>query len=158
MIGFHNKILLSMRCGLSKRWGISHPIQRLVVQLVRVAWCWKCPNHYKWILQHEAPFGKECDWAYVWCSEESLGNTSWEVVLSPSSAVSHHSSMLLIAQLDKHRNDKLWRHWRCCRGGLIYATTTVTEDIQYIETTNKWSQWHDELAEAMFTEWQLRNA
>ncbi|TYJ97711.1 retrotransposon protein [Cucumis melo var. makuwa] len=39
-----------------------------------------------------------------------------------------------------------------------YATTTATEDIQYIDTTTEWSNWRDELAEAMFTEWQLRNA
>ncbi|KAA0046501.1 retrotransposon protein [Cucumis melo var. makuwa] len=37
-----------------------------------------------------------------------------------------------------------------------YATTTATEDIQYIDTTTEWSNWRDELAEAMFTEWQLR--
>ncbi|KAA0036622.1 retrotransposon protein [Cucumis melo var. makuwa] len=28
-----------------------------------------------------------------------------------------------------------------------YATTAAAEDIQYTETTNKWSQWRDELAE-----------
>ncbi|TYK30996.1 retrotransposon protein [Cucumis melo var. makuwa] len=39
-----------------------------------------------------------------------------------------------------------------------YATTTASEDIDYIETTNEWSQWHDELAKSMFTDWQLRNA
>ncbi|TYK10672.1 retrotransposon protein [Cucumis melo var. makuwa] len=43
-------------------------------------------------------------------------------------------------------------------GDSTYATTTASEDIQYIETTNEWSQWHDDLAESMFTEWQLRNA
>ncbi|KAL0539285.1 hypothetical protein IC582_023481 [Cucumis melo] len=36
-----------------------------------------------------------------------------------------------------------------------YATTTTSEDIHYIETTNKWSQWHDELAESMFTDWHM---
>ncbi|TYK22655.1 retrotransposon protein [Cucumis melo var. makuwa] len=40
----------------------------------------------------------------------------------------------------------------------MYATTTASEDIQYIETTNEWSQWRDELVESMFTDWQLRNA
>ncbi|KAA0043338.1 retrotransposon protein [Cucumis melo var. makuwa] len=43
-------------------------------------------------------------------------------------------------------------------GDSTYATTTALEDIKYIETTNEWSQWRDDLAELMFTEWQLRNA
>ncbi|KAA0031842.1 retrotransposon protein [Cucumis melo var. makuwa] len=43
-------------------------------------------------------------------------------------------------------------------GDSTYATTTASEDIQYIETTNEWSQWRDDLTELMFTEWQLRNA
>ncbi|KAA0057232.1 retrotransposon protein [Cucumis melo var. makuwa] len=37
-------------------------------------------------------------------------------------------------------------------GDSIYATTTTSEDIQYIETTNEWSQWRDDLAESMFTD------
>ncbi|KAA0045643.1 retrotransposon protein [Cucumis melo var. makuwa] len=43
-------------------------------------------------------------------------------------------------------------------GDSMYVTTTASEDIQYIETTNEWSQWRDDLAESMFTVWQLRNA
>ncbi|KAA0049907.1 retrotransposon protein [Cucumis melo var. makuwa] len=43
-------------------------------------------------------------------------------------------------------------------GDSTYATTTASEDIHYIETTNEWSQWRDDLAELMFTDWQLRNA
>ncbi|KAL4026637.1 hypothetical protein IC575_015073 [Cucumis melo] len=43
-------------------------------------------------------------------------------------------------------------------GDSTYATTTASEDIQYIETTNEWSQWRDDLAESIFTDWQLRNA
>ncbi|KAA0054567.1 retrotransposon protein [Cucumis melo var. makuwa] len=43
-------------------------------------------------------------------------------------------------------------------GDSTYATTIASEDIQYNETTNEWSQWRDDLAESMFTEWQLRNA
>ncbi|KAA0066017.1 retrotransposon protein [Cucumis melo var. makuwa] len=39
-----------------------------------------------------------------------------------------------------------------------YATTTATEDILFIETTIEWSNWRDDLAEAMFIKWQLRNA
>ncbi|XP_016901894.1 uncharacterized protein LOC107991461 [Cucumis melo] len=42
-------------------------------------------------------------------------------------------------------------------GDSAYAMTTATEDIHYIETTNEWSQWCDELAESMFIDWQLRN-
>ncbi|KAL4017936.1 hypothetical protein IC575_021513 [Cucumis melo] len=35
--------------------------------------------------------------------------------------------------------------------------TTAADDIHYIETSNEWSQWRDNLAEEMFTEWELRN-
>ncbi|KAL0533212.1 hypothetical protein IC582_030428 [Cucumis melo] len=38
-------------------------------------------------------------------------------------------------------------------GDSVYVTITIAEDIQYIETTNEWSQWCDELAEVMFKEW-----
>ncbi|KAA0059593.1 retrotransposon protein [Cucumis melo var. makuwa] len=38
-------------------------------------------------------------------------------------------------------------------GDSAYAKTTAAEDIHYIETTNEWSQWRDELAESMFTDW-----
>ncbi|KAA0054744.1 putative nuclease HARBI1 [Cucumis melo var. makuwa] len=37
-----------------------------------------------------------------------------------------------------------------------HATTTV-DDIHYIETSNEWSQWRDDLAEEMFSDWELRN-
>ncbi|KAL0554766.1 hypothetical protein IC582_008694 [Cucumis melo] len=37
-------------------------------------------------------------------------------------------------------------------GDSTYATTTTSEDIQYIETTNEWSQWRDDLAKSMFTD------
>ncbi|TYK27175.1 retrotransposon protein [Cucumis melo var. makuwa] len=37
-----------------------------------------------------------------------------------------------------------------------HATTTA-DDIHYIETSNEWSQWRDDLAEEMFSEWELRN-
>ncbi|KAA0049674.1 retrotransposon protein [Cucumis melo var. makuwa] len=33
------------------------------------------------------------------------------------------------------------------------STYRTTKDIHYIETTNEWSQWRDELAESMFTDW-----
>ncbi|KAA0060171.1 retrotransposon protein [Cucumis melo var. makuwa] len=42
-------------------------------------------------------------------------------------------------------------------GDSTYATTTASEDIHYIETTNEWSQWCDKLAKSMFIDWQLRN-
>ncbi|KAL0533394.1 hypothetical protein IC582_030233 [Cucumis melo] len=35
--------------------------------------------------------------------------------------------------------------------------TTAADDIHYIETSNEWSQWRDDLAEEMFTDWELRN-
>ncbi|TYK09570.1 putative nuclease HARBI1 [Cucumis melo var. makuwa] len=37
-----------------------------------------------------------------------------------------------------------------------HATTTV-DDIHYIETSNEWSQWRDDLVEEMFSDWELRN-
>ncbi|KAA0054316.1 retrotransposon protein [Cucumis melo var. makuwa] len=37
-------------------------------------------------------------------------------------------------------------------GDSAYATTTTSEDIQYIEMTNEWSQWRNELTESMFTD------
>ncbi|KAA0031725.1 retrotransposon protein [Cucumis melo var. makuwa] len=40
-------------------------------------------------------------------------------------------------------------------GDSTYSTTTASEDIQYIETTNEWSQWRDKLVESMFTDWQM---
>ncbi|KAL0534183.1 hypothetical protein IC582_028467 [Cucumis melo] len=40
-------------------------------------------------------------------------------------------------------------------GDSTYATTTASKDIQYIETTNEWSEWRDDLAESMFTEWHM---
>ena len=43
-------------------------------------------------------------------------------------------------------------------GDSVYAMTTATEEIRYIDTTTEWSNWRYNLAEAMFTEWQLRNA
>ncbi|KAA0038312.1 retrotransposon protein [Cucumis melo var. makuwa] len=42
-------------------------------------------------------------------------------------------------------------------GDSTYATTTASEDIHYIETTNEWSQWRGELAESMFTDRKLYN-
>ncbi|KAA0041022.1 putative nuclease HARBI1 [Cucumis melo var. makuwa] len=35
--------------------------------------------------------------------------------------------------------------------------TTTADDIHYIETSNEWSQWRDDLAEEMFTDWELCN-
>ncbi|KAA0047698.1 retrotransposon protein [Cucumis melo var. makuwa] len=35
--------------------------------------------------------------------------------------------------------------------------TTAADDIHYIEKSNEWSQWRDDLAEEMFTDWELRN-
>ncbi|KAL0534719.1 hypothetical protein IC582_029011 [Cucumis melo] len=35
--------------------------------------------------------------------------------------------------------------------------TSVAHDIHYIETSNEWTRWRDDLAEEMFSEWVLRN-
>ncbi|KAL0550221.1 hypothetical protein IC582_014725 [Cucumis melo] len=35
--------------------------------------------------------------------------------------------------------------------------TCAIDDIHYIETSNEWTQWKDDLAEEMFSEWELRN-
>ncbi|KAL4018312.1 hypothetical protein IC575_021903 [Cucumis melo] len=36
--------------------------------------------------------------------------------------------------------------------------TTVVDDIHYIETSNEWSQWRDDLAEEMFTDWVMTSS
>ncbi|KAL4010558.1 hypothetical protein IC575_030059 [Cucumis melo] len=36
--------------------------------------------------------------------------------------------------------------------------TTVADDIHYIETSNEWSQWRDDLAEEMFTAWDMKSS
>ena len=41
-------------------------------------------------------------------------------------------------------------------GDLTYAKM-AGDDIHYIETSNEWSAWKDELAEEMFSDWELRN-
>ncbi|TYK00771.1 putative nuclease HARBI1 [Cucumis melo var. makuwa] len=41
-------------------------------------------------------------------------------------------------------------------GDSTYATT-IGDDIHYIETSNKWGQWKDDLAKEIFSEWGLRN-
>ena len=41
-------------------------------------------------------------------------------------------------------------------GASNYATTRC-DDINYIEASNKWTQWRDGLAHAMFTKWKSRN-
>ena len=41
-------------------------------------------------------------------------------------------------------------------GDSTYATT-ASDDILYIETSKEWSQWRDELAEEMFSDWELHN-
>ncbi|KAL4033348.1 hypothetical protein IC575_006435 [Cucumis melo] len=35
--------------------------------------------------------------------------------------------------------------------------TTASDGIHYVETSNEWSQWRDELADKMFSDWELRN-
>ncbi|TYK10899.1 putative nuclease HARBI1 [Cucumis melo var. makuwa] len=35
--------------------------------------------------------------------------------------------------------------------------TTAADDIHYIETSNEWSRWRDDLAEEMFSDWELSN-
>ncbi|TYK08812.1 retrotransposon protein [Cucumis melo var. makuwa] len=41
----------------------------------------------------------------------------------------------------------------------VYSTdaTTAADDIHYIETSNEWTRWKDDLAEEMFSDWDLRN-
>lgn len=41
-------------------------------------------------------------------------------------------------------------------GDSMYTKIT-DDDIHYIETSNEWSQWRDDLVEEMFSEWRLRN-
>ncbi|KAA0037172.1 putative nuclease HARBI1 [Cucumis melo var. makuwa] len=35
--------------------------------------------------------------------------------------------------------------------------TSAADDIHYIETSNEWTRWRDDLAKEMFSEWELRN-
>ena len=35
--------------------------------------------------------------------------------------------------------------------------TSAADDIYYIETSNEWTRWKDDLAEEMFSDWDLRN-
>lgn len=42
------------------------------------------------------------------------------------------------------------------KGDSTHATTT-RDKIHYIETSKEWSQWRGELADAMFSDWELRN-
>ena len=43
------------------------------------------------------------------------------------------------------------------KGDSTYTMTTASDDIHYIEMSNEWTSWLDELAAVMFNEWQLRN-
>ena len=43
------------------------------------------------------------------------------------------------------------------KGDSNYATT-VGDDINYIEASNEWTQWRDDLTQSMFNEWQSRNS
>ena len=36
-------------------------------------------------------------------------------------------------------------------------TTTTGDDIHSIKTSNEWSQWRDELAKEMISDWDLHN-
>uniref|UniRef100_A0A9I9E3C9 DUF8040 domain-containing protein n=1 Tax=Cucumis melo TaxID=3656 RepID=A0A9I9E3C9_CUCME len=91
--------------------------------------------------------------------------------------VSRHFNIVLLAVLRLYEelikrpvpvtsncNDQRWKEMTYCddvededEGDSTYATTTASEDIQYIETTNEWSQWRDDLAASMFIDWQFRN-
>ncbi|KAL0546689.1 hypothetical protein IC582_016601 [Cucumis melo] len=35
--------------------------------------------------------------------------------------------------------------------------TSTADDIHYIEVSNEWARWRDDLAEEMFSDWELRN-
>ncbi|TYK19875.1 retrotransposon protein [Cucumis melo var. makuwa] len=35
--------------------------------------------------------------------------------------------------------------------------TSAADDIYYIETSNEWTRWRDDLAEEMFSDWEFRN-
>ena len=36
-------------------------------------------------------------------------------------------------------------------------TTTGGDEINYIEASNEWSEWRDQLAHTMFSDWELRD-
>ncbi|TYJ96963.1 retrotransposon protein [Cucumis melo var. makuwa] len=72
------RILLSVRCGLSKRGGASRPVQRLAVPFARVAWCWKYANKCKGVLQHEYVNLKLC---FETCLDEEEEGTLVEYLM-----------------------------------------------------------------------------
>ncbi|TYK15290.1 retrotransposon protein [Cucumis melo var. makuwa] len=157
---FHEKmdymILLSVRCGLSKRGGVSRPVQRPVVPFARVTCCWKCADKCKGVLQHssvrnviEHAFGVLKDrWAILRGKLYYPQQVQCRTILA--CCLLHN----LINRETTYCNDVN----DVDEGDSTYATTTASEDIHYIETTNEWSQWREKLAESMFTDWQLRNA
>ncbi|KAA0065329.1 retrotransposon protein [Cucumis melo var. makuwa] len=87
-----------------------------------------------WVIQTLRDFSPHTE------ARGSVGNNLWEVVLSPSSTVSHHPSILPVAQFDKQRNKNCEDIDDVDEGDSAYATTTTTDDIRYIEIPNQWSQ------------------
>ncbi|KAA0033498.1 retrotransposon protein [Cucumis melo var. makuwa] len=90
----------------------------------------------------------------ITCKSGSLGIPSWEVILP------HPSPILTCCLLHNLINKEMTNVDDVDgidEGDLAYATTTVGDDIHYIETLSEWTQWCDEIVATMFNEWQLRN-
>ncbi|KAA0066806.1 retrotransposon protein [Cucumis melo var. makuwa] len=140
---------LSGENGLQVPKGVSRPVQRPTVPFAKVAWCCKCVNKCKAVLQHERVFGVlKGRWAILrgklYYPLQVQGRTILACALLHNLINSEMTYCEDVDDVDE--------------GDSTYATTTASEDIHYIETTNEWSQWRDELVESMFTDWQLHNA
>ncbi|KAA0051173.1 retrotransposon protein [Cucumis melo var. makuwa] len=83
-----------------------------------------------------------------------MGNPSWEVILPGLSVMSHHLACCLLHNLINRKMTNVDDLEEINEEDSTYATT-VDEDIHYIETLNKWTQWQAELTTAMFNKWQL---
>ncbi|TYK23165.1 retrotransposon protein [Cucumis melo var. makuwa] len=110
------------------------------VSFARVAWCWKCPNQCKGVLQHEAPSARNV----IECAFD-VSNGHWAIRRGKSYYPLQVQCRTILTCCLLH--NLINRKMTNCddiddvdEGDSAYATTTVAKDIQYIETTNEWSQ------------------
>ncbi|KAL4027669.1 hypothetical protein IC575_010844 [Cucumis melo] len=141
-----------LRDAISRENGLQVP---KAVPFARVAWCCKCANKCKGVLQHEALLRRNV-------IERAFGvlKGRWAILRGKSYYPLQVQCHTILACALLH--NLINREMTYCddvededEGDSTYATTTASEDIQYIETTNEWSQWRDDLAASMFTDWHM---
>ncbi|TYK04902.1 putative nuclease HARBI1 [Cucumis melo var. makuwa] len=88
--------------------------------------------------------------------EGSLGNPSRKVTLPSPSPMLHDNGVLLLHNLINREMTNADMAKNYTEGDSTYAIT-LGDDIHYIETSNECSQWSDDLAEEMLSEWELCN-